>query len=60
MHKDMSAKEDIKRNIESADVFENTTYSIYPCSSYRGLTVYKYIGWLDITMSAFYALTSFL
>jgi len=33
-------QKDKKRNIESANVFENTMYSNYPCSSYQGLTVY--------------------
>ena len=32
-------QKDKKRNIVPADVFESTTYSKYPCSSYRGLTI---------------------
>ena len=32
-------QKDKKHNIESADVFEKTTYTSYLCSSYRGLTV---------------------
>jgi len=35
-------QKDKKRNVEPADVFENTTSLSYPCSSYRGLTVFAF------------------
>ena len=44
----MGAKRQKKRNIESAYVFENTTSSSYPCSSYRGLTVVRHSDYLTV------------